>query len=70
MQPTDPRPEHLISGAYDPAVTSDGLTIDTPAGPVDLVAIDRARHGLPVALTPADRAHARHTRRTLATVTA
>lgn len=52
------RAGRLLSGVYDPAVASSGdLTIDTPAGPVDLVAVDRARRGLRTSLTPADRAY-------------
>lgn len=47
--------QHLLSGVYDPAVTSDGLTIDTDRGPVDLVAVRLAAAGRPVALTPAER---------------
>jgi hypothetical protein len=47
-----------LSGAYDPAIESaGGLTIDTPLGPVDLVAVDRALSGRRVPLTPADRAY-------------
>lgn len=46
--------QHL-SGVYDPAVESDGLTLDTDRGPVDLVAIRDAAAGRPVALTPAER---------------
>lgn len=45
-----------LSGVFDPAIESAGsLTIDTPLGPVDLVAVDRARRGWPTPLTPADR---------------
>lgn len=43
---------------YDRAVPSDGLTLDGPHGPVDLVAVERALCGQPTALTYADRAHA------------
>lgn len=43
--------------AYDPAVPSDGLTLDTPRGPVDLVAVARALLGIPTPLTQADTAH-------------
>ena len=39
---------------FDASVASDGLTLDTPLGPVDLVAIERARAGRPVTLTPAE----------------
>ena len=38
------------------AIESAGLTVDTPLGPVDLVAIDRARSGHPVTLTKAESA--------------
>lgn len=57
MNATPDTGRDLASGVYDPAVTSDGLTTDTPFGPVDLVAIERARAGRPVALTPAERHH-------------
>lgn len=56
----------LASGVYDPAVESDGLTIDTPTGPVDLIAIDRALAGRRVALTPAERDYAVSIARTVA----
>ncbi|HTJ39485.1 MAG TPA: hypothetical protein VL738_40170 [Dactylosporangium sp.] len=46
-----------LSGVYDPDQPSDGLTLDTPAGPVDLIAVDRARRGWPTPLTIADRAY-------------
>ena len=42
---------------YDPTVQSAGLTLDTARGPVDLVAVGRARCGLRTNLTPADRAY-------------
>lgn len=38
------------------AIESAGLTVDTPLGPVDLVAIERARSGQPVTLTKAETA--------------
>ncbi len=41
----------------DPAIASDGMTIDTPRGPVDLVAIARARAGRPVDLSEAETAY-------------
>lgn len=41
----------------DTSVASDGLTIDTPRGPVDLVAIERARAGRPVELSAAEAAY-------------
>lgn len=46
------------AGAYDPAVPSDGLTLDTGRGPVDLVAVWRALAGRPVPLTVADARYA------------
>lgn len=46
------------AGAYDPAVPSDGLTLDTDRGPVDLVAVLRALSGQPVPLTVADARYA------------
>ena len=39
---------------WEPTIASDGLTLDTPLGDVDLVAIDRARRGIPVELTDAE----------------
>ncbi|WP_034268266.1 hypothetical protein [Actinospica robiniae] len=40
---------------YDPAIESDGLTLDTPLGPVDLVAVQRVLDGHPIdALTEAE----------------
>jgi hypothetical protein len=42
---------------YDPDVASSGLTLDTELGPVDLVAVERARAGRPVDLTAAEVAH-------------
>lgn len=33
---------------YDPAIESDGLTLDTPLGPVDLVAVQRVLDGHPI----------------------
>jgi hypothetical protein len=40
---------------YDPHVASDGLTLDTPLGPVDLVAVQRVLDGHKVeALTEAE----------------
>jgi hypothetical protein len=35
----------LAPTVYDPAIASDGLTLDTPAGPVDLITIERALAG-------------------------
>lgn len=46
-----------LSGVYDPDQASEGLTIDTPLGPVDLVAVARVRRGLPTPLTLADHAY-------------
>lgn len=45
----------LVSGAYDASVESDGLTIDSPLGPVDLVAVERAAAGRRTPTTPAER---------------
>lgn len=44
------------AGEGDP-VASDGLTLDTPLGPVDTVAIERALSGQPVDLTAAEVAY-------------
>lgn len=46
------------AGAYDPTVPSDGATLDTDRGPVDLVAVLRALSGQPVPLTVADARYA------------
>lgn len=47
-----------LSGVYDPTVESaGGLTVDTPLGPVDLVAVACILRGRRVPLTPADRAY-------------
>lgn len=43
-------------------VPSDGLTVDTPLGPVDLVAVARAKAGRPVTLTRAERHYLTHHR--------
>lgn len=45
---------HSERHAYDPAIESAGMTLDTDRGPVDLVAVDRALSGQPVAPTLAD----------------
>jgi hypothetical protein len=47
------RPE---AEAYDILIPSDGLTVDTPLGPVDLVAVHRVVTGRPHPLTPAEHA--------------
>jgi len=39
---------------WAPDIASDGLCLDTALGDVDLVAIDLARHGHRVTLTPAE----------------
>jgi hypothetical protein len=52
------RYSHRDRDGYHPEVPSDGLTLDTPAGPVDLVAIERARTGRPTPVTRADIRHA------------
>jgi hypothetical protein len=51
------RPATRPAETADPAVASDGMTIDTPRGPVDLVAIQRARAGRPVQLSEAETAY-------------
>lgn len=45
---------------YDPSITSDGLTLDTARGPVDLVAVQRALDGHPVELTEAEWTYLAH----------
>ncbi|HEV2343464.1 MAG TPA: hypothetical protein VGS97_05170 [Actinocrinis sp.] len=47
------------SGLYDPAIASDGLTIDTAFGPVDRVVIERALRddGHAVVMTEAEFAY-------------
>jgi hypothetical protein len=47
-----------LERAYDPAVPSDGATLDTPHGPVDLVAVTRALAGIPTDLTVSEAAYA------------
>jgi hypothetical protein len=39
---------------WEPAIPSDGLTVDTPLGPVDLVAVARAYAGHEVELNEAE----------------
>ena len=39
---------------WAPEIASDGLCLDTALGDVDLVAVDLARHGHRVTLTPAE----------------
>lgn len=46
-----------ITGLLEDRIESDGLTIDTPAGPVDLVAIERALSGAHLDLTHAERVY-------------
>ena len=48
---------------FDPQVASDGLTVDTPQGPVDLVAVARKLAGRPVELTWAERKYTAAIRR-------
>jgi hypothetical protein len=55
FQPTANPPP--TTDRFDPSVASDGMTIDTALGPVDLIAIERARAGRPVTLTPAEAAY-------------
>lgn len=38
-------------------VASSGMTLDTAAGPVDVVAVERVRHGFYTRLTPAEHQH-------------
>lgn len=42
---------------YDPDIASDGLSVDSPLGPVDLVAVERVLAGRPAPLTLADLAY-------------
>jgi hypothetical protein len=45
----------ITATVYDPSIESDGLTLDTPLGPVDLVAVRRVLDGHPIdALTEAE----------------
>ena len=44
-----------MSRSFDAAVPSDGMTIDTPRGPVDLVALDRVQSWWPTRLTMAEK---------------
>lgn len=46
-----------ITGLLEDRIESDGLTIDTSAGPVDLVAIERALSGAHLDLTTEERAY-------------
>jgi hypothetical protein len=52
--PTLDAPLSLFDAALEPELPSDGLTIDTPHGPVDLVAVDRALAGERLHLTYAE----------------
>ncbi len=45
---------------HDPQIASDGLTVDTPLGPVDLVAVERKSRGFEVVLTEAEHAWILH----------
>lgn len=47
----------MTAARFDRRVQSDGMTIDAHYGPVDLVAVDRIRHGHATPLTKADRLH-------------
>jgi hypothetical protein len=58
--PSRPR---ASGGLYNPAVPSDGLTVDTPLGPVDLVAVHRKASGFDVSLTVAEQAWITHRQR-------
>jgi hypothetical protein len=44
----------LFDAVPEPPTESDGLTVDTPHGPVDLVAVDRALAGEQLHLTRAE----------------
>jgi hypothetical protein len=55
--PTITAGTHTNIRGYDPAVPSDGLTLDTDRGPVDLVAVWHVMNGVPVRLTDADEAY-------------
>ena len=48
------------TASYDLAIASDGLTVDTPLGPVDLVAVERKSRGFAVELTEAEQAWILH----------
>jgi hypothetical protein len=50
------KPRTRTGGRYNPAVASDGLTVDTALGPVDLVAVHRKTRGFDVTLTEAETA--------------
>jgi hypothetical protein len=45
-----------VSRYYNRSIASDGLTVDTDRGPVDTVAVDRARRGIRTAITRAESA--------------
>lgn len=47
----------MTAPAYDRTVPSDGLTVDSGRGPVDLVVIERALCGLPVRPNAAETTH-------------
>lgn len=47
----------MTAATTDRSVPSDGLTLDTPRGPVDLVAIERVWDGVPTDLTRAESIH-------------
>ena len=47
----------MTAPIYDRAVPSDGLTLDSARGPVDLVVIERALCGLPVRPNGAETSH-------------
>jgi hypothetical protein len=51
--PTITRPA-MAALVFDPEIESDGLTIDTAHGPVDLVAVQRALSGERLHLTRAE----------------
>lgn len=51
--PTLPRPA-VAAVLFDPSIESDGLTLDTAHGPVDLVAVQRSLNGERLHLTRAE----------------
>jgi hypothetical protein len=51
---SQPRYARHFRDGYRPEIPSDGLTIDTPVGPVDLVAIERILTGCLTPVTNAD----------------
>jgi hypothetical protein len=56
-RPPRPSTRTARGNLYNPAIPSDGLTLDTDLGPVDLVAVARAKAGHRVELTEAELTH-------------